>query len=186
MLSDEQRLSKNAKIAATLLSKRPALIERTCSLCGCIFKLARPKRRPDQAYCSRKCSATVNQVARSKAGGRASIAAQAETRRSKNEKFFAELCEQHFEQVICNEPMFNGWDADVILPKLQIAVLWNGIWHYEQVTKSHSVAQVQNRDQIKIKEIIACGYRPYVIKDLGRFDEAFVKAKFAEFLLFAG
>ena len=35
--------------------------------------------------------------------------------------------------------MFNGWDADVILPDLKIAIMWNGIWHYKQVRKNHNV-----------------------------------------------
>lgn len=51
--------------------------------------------------------------------------------------------------------MFNGWDADIIIPNIKVAVLWNGKWHYEQIKKGHSVKQVQNRDKIKLKEIVA-------------------------------
>ena len=49
--------------------------------------------------------------------------------------------------------MFNGWDADIVIEDIKTAVLWNGIWHYKKITKKHSVAQVQNRDKIKIDEI---------------------------------
>ena len=31
--------------------------------------------------------------------------------------------------------IFNGWDADIILTDLKIAILWNGKWHYEKLTK---------------------------------------------------
>lgn len=32
-----------------------------------------------------------------------------------------------------NKPMFNGWDADVLIFDFNIAVMWNGKWHYVQV-----------------------------------------------------
>lgn len=38
--------------------------------------------------------------------------------------------------------MFNGWDADIIIEDLKIAILWNGKWHYEKITEKHSVSQV--------------------------------------------
>lgn len=87
--------------------------------------------------------------------------------RSKNEIAFCELCEQHFNNVKHNEPIFNGWDADIIIEDYKIAVLWNGKWHYEKIKEGHSVKQVQNRDKIKIEEIIKSGYKPYIIKDMG-------------------
>ena len=80
-----------------------------------------------------------------------------------------------------NEPIFNGWDADVILPIQKIAILWNGKWHYEKITKKHSVQQVQNRDKIKLDEIKNLGYDSYIIKDLGSFDKKFVEDEFRNF-----
>jgi ribosomal protein L37AE/L43A len=49
-------------------------------------------------------------------------------KRSKNEIAFCELCEGHFgiDNVLHNVVMFNGWDADIILLKEKIAILWNG------------------------------------------------------------
>ena len=64
-----------------------------------------------------------------------------------------DLVKEKFPLTLSNVPMFNGWDADVIIPELKIAVLWNGNWHHKKITKKHSVLQVQNRDRIKIKEI---------------------------------
>ena len=78
--------------------------------------------------------------------------------------------------------MFNGWDADIILPKIKYAILWNGKWHYEQIKKQHSVEQVQNRDNIKINEIKKCGWVPYVIKDMGKYNKAFVNEQFNIFI----
>ena len=93
-----------------------------------------------------------------------------QNKRSKNEIAFAELCEKNFKKVLFNEPIFNGWDADIIIEDFKIAILWNGIWHYEKITKKHSLIQVQNRDKIKLFEINSCKYIAYVIKDIGKFD----------------
>ena len=115
-------------------------------------------------------------------GGKVSVTSQ--QRRSKNEEYFAELCERHFgkENVLTNEPLFDGWDADVILPSLKRACLWNGVWHYKQVSKTQSLAQVQARDRIKLDVIQKHGYTPYVIMDMGKYNRGFVETEFECFL----
>lgn len=115
-------------------------------------------------------------------GGCKGIQHQGDLRRSKNEIEFCKLCEEYFDNVKHNECIFNGWDADVIIEDIKFAVLWNGPWHYKQITKSHSVKQIQNRDKIKIKEIKESGWTPYIIKDMGKANKDFVKEKFDEFL----
>ena len=103
---------------------------------------------------------------------------QKETRRSKNEISFCELCKHYFNNVKHNESIFNGWDADVIIEDYKIAVLWNGPWHYRKITKNHSVKQVQNRDKIKIEEIKNSGYVPYIVKDDGKYNKNKVEIEF--------
>ena len=115
-------------------------------------------------------------------GGCKGIQHQGDLRRSKNEIEFCKLCEEYFDNVKHNESIFNGWDADIIIEDIKFAVLWNGPWHYKQITKSHSVKQTQNRDKIKVKEIEECGWTPYIIKDMGKANKDFVKEKFDEFL----
>ena len=115
-------------------------------------------------------------------GGCKGIQHQGDLRRSKNEIEFCKLCEEYFDNVKHNESIFNGWDADIIIEDIKFAVLWNGPWHYKQITKSHSVKQTQNRDKIKVKEIEECGWTPYIIKDMGKANKNFVKEKFNEFL----
>ena len=115
-------------------------------------------------------------------GGCKGIQHQGDLRRSKNEIEFCKLCEEYFNNVKHNECIFNGWDADIIIEDIKFAVLWNGPWHYKQITKSHSVKQIQNRDKIKIKEIKESGWTPYIIKDMGKANKDFVKEKFDEFL----
>lgn len=115
-------------------------------------------------------------------GGKKSAQVQSENRRSQNEIYFCELCEQHFNHVEHNISLFNGWDADIIIHDIKYAILWNGRWHYEKIAKLHSVLQVQNRDKIKIKEIQNYGYTPYIIKDMGKYNPDFVKEQFNIFL----
>lgn len=112
-------------------------------------------------------------------GGLKSV--QSQNRRSKNEILFSEYCDGKFDKILLNEPMFNGWDADIIIEDIKVAVLWNGKWHYEKITKKHSVKQVQNRDKIKIKEIINSGYIPYIIKDMGKYNIEKVKTEWEIF-----
>jgi hypothetical protein len=102
-------------------------------------------------------------------------------RRSKNEIMFFELCAEEFNNVKHNESIFDGWDADIILMDEKVAVLWNGKWHYEKITERHSVAQVQNRDKLKIKAINKMGWTAYTIKDMGSHNRSFVNDEFIKF-----
>lgn len=113
--------------------------------------------------------------------GRKSVALQGDSRRSKNEIYFYELCKTEFNKVLNNKPMFNGWDADIIVEDYKIAILWNGSWHYKKIKENHSIKQVQNRDKIKINEIQKVGYIPYVIKDMGKYNKSFVETEFEKF-----
>lgn len=142
-----------------------------CIICGLEIFSSKAK------YCD-KC----RKIRQSEAG-RKSAEAQTANKRSKNEIYFAELCKEKFSEVLENAPIFNGWDADVIIPELSIAILWNGIWHHKKIREKHSLRQVQSRDKIKIKEIKKLNYIPYVIDDLGRYNPEFVEEKFEEFLI---
>ena len=92
------------------------------------------------------------------------------------------MCAKEFE-ITTNEPYFDGWDADVIIHSEKTAILWNGIWHYKQIAKTQSLNQVQARDKIKTAIIYKYGYIPYVIKDMGKFNKAFVEQEFEIFKL---
>lgn len=148
-----------------------------CSVCGSNLPYDKRKRKT----CSDECL-NLKLKEGGKIGGRKSAEVQAESRRSKNETLFAEKCISQFDTVLTNEPIFNGWDADIIIEDIKVAVLWNGKWHYEKITEKHSVKQVQNRDKIKIEEIKKSGYIPYVIKDMGKFNETKVQKEFDKFL----
>jgi hypothetical protein len=131
-------------------------------------------------YCSNKCLAKkTNFGGLGKKGGQ--VSKNAQNRRSKNEIYFAELCQQKFKIVKTNENLFNGWDADIILFNEKVAIHWNGIWHYEQISKKQSLKQVQTRDKFKIENVEKCGYKNYVVKDMGAYNKSFVEQQFILF-----
>jgi len=169
-----KRLEINKKVSDKM--KKPLEIK-VCANPNCNTNFTENKK-----YCSLKCynSSDVHKE-KSRIGG--IISATVQQKRSKNEILFANLCIDNFNKVLCNEPIFNGWDSDIILVEEKIAILWNGNWHYKKITKSHSLEQVQNRDKIKIQEMINCGYMPYIIKDLGRYNEKFVFEEFEKLKL---
>lgn len=152
-----------------------------CTVCDRILDWDNRKRKT----CSDKCLHQIQRISGRKGGivgGKISAQVQSENRRSKNEKLFSEKCKEYFNNVLTNEAIFNGWDADIIIEDIKVAVLWNGKWHYEKITKDHSVKQVQNRDRIKIKEIKKSGYTPYVIKDMGKYNPDKVQNEFDIFI----
>ena len=56
--------------------------------------------------------------------------------------------------------------------------MWNGIWHYKQISKTQSLLQVQTRDKIKQSIIEKYKYKLYIIKDTGKYNKEFVKEQF--------
>lgn len=154
-----------------------------CKNCGENYQ-KKSSLASDSKFCSRSCSTKWrnkhNNLA-SRAGKKAAKVNK-QTKRSKNEKRFAKLCKKKFKSIKTNENIFNGWDADVIIKDIKVAVLWNGKWHYKKIMESHSVKQVQNRDHIKRKEIRKSEYLPYTIVDMGKHDKQLVKRQFKLFL----
>ncbi len=186
VLTDETRKKIALGLARhRLLFPKPPKIPREiaprqmkCKICGIEYMLY---NKQSATTCSMVCrKARLSQM------GKKSAQVQSETRRSLNEKCFYELCVAEFKNVENNKAIFNGWDADIIIHDVKVAILWNGKWHYEKITQKHSVAQVQNRDKIKMAEIIKLGYVPYIIKDMGRHDQKFVKLEFQKFLALLG
>jgi len=154
--------------------KKHHSIERICEYCH--TKYSSDTSEITRQYCSTKCAAKVN----GSIGGLHS--SQNNTRRSKNEKYFAQLCKKHFKNVECNKAIFFGYDADVIIHDIKVAVMWNGKWHYKQLRENQPLQKIRKRDKLKIKMIKKYGYKPYVIKDMGKYNRKFVLSRFREFI----
>lgn len=172
------RKSKSQKSPKPKIQKIK-ITTRICENCGKEFEESELGKK--SKYCCKECM-KQSRFKKLSIAGKKSASIQRNERRSKNEKLLCDLCEQYFDKVGHNEPIFNGWDADVLIYDLKIAILWNGVWHYKKITKQHSVKQVQNRDKIKINEIKQSGWIPYIIKDEGKYNPGLVKEKFDEFI----
>lgn len=174
----KKRKSINARVSIKLSKPKTT---RLCLVCNKTFVV----KKKQQKFCTKTCAAHHGlSCINLSAAGKASAKSQSEKRRSLNEISFFQLCYAQFTDSLSNVAVFDGWDADIVIPSLKIAVMWNGKWHYEKITAKHSVKQVQNRDSIKLQKIITAGYIPYVIKDMGRHNIEFVKEQFEKFLLF--
>ena len=175
IINDENKSKKKRK---------PDKRHRTCIVCGTPFITNCGGRKTCSDECMkfyrehRKEYLSDDSLLKLRNAGLKSSNVQAEIRRSKNEIYFCELCQNEFEKVTHNENKFNGWDADVLIYDFNIAVLWNGNWHYKEIKKSNSLNRIQNRDRIKVKEIENAGWIPYTIEDHGKFNKLFVEEEF--------
>jgi len=160
------------KVSATLtgresLRKGKLIVERIpikCAICQKSF-LDYPSASLKKTTCkSRECIKAVCSLS-----GR--VSASRRVKRSKQEMELFELCKTVFEDVLPNHIIADGWDADIVIPSLKLAIMWHGPWHYRDMKMSnHSLKQVQNRDRIKrglfkslgwtILEFRDCDYTP--------------------------
>jgi len=165
---------------------KKATQEVPCAFCSKIFKQKYSKQKVCNNECkkglisSRKGTGHYEKIGRM--GGL--VSAKKQFRRSFNEVYFAELCKKVFKTVLTNERIFDGWDSDVIIEDLKIAVAWNGIWHYKQVRADHNLEQVQTRDKSKDIIIKDHEYFHYIIKDMGSKNKNFVIKEFNKFIDF--
>ena len=194
--ANSRQFSKETKKKISEISKttiKQNKKERICKVCGKHYYHT-PHTGTTKIMCSKECSQyykshrndflSEETIQKFSLGGRKGSATQAENRRSKNEIEFCTLCENTFNNVEHNKPIFNGWDADVILYDFKIAVLWNGPWHYKEISKTTTLKQIQNRDIIKLNEIKKCGWTSYIIKDFGKHNKNFVNEQFEIFKQF--
>lgn len=148
-----------------------------CRICQVSFEV---DRKTHQRRLCQNCYKTERAKTGSINGRRN---AQNRPLRSKNEIYFFELCQTKFQNLEHNTAIFNGWDADIIIHDIKVAVLWNGEWHYRQNPRlKHSLLQTQNRDVYKLKQIVSCGYTPVSIVDFGRHNKKYVEKMFEEFI----
>lgn len=153
----------NAKAAKCLKCKhnsKQSLLTKNCRCCNQLFQYYKHSRR---LCCSPICFTTLRKQGASK-GGR--ISASRAVKRSKDEIALYELCKSYFTSVRHNEIIIDGWDADIIIDDYKIAIMWNGQWHYKQLTfKNHSLLQVQTRDKIKFDVLTSAGWDVIIFND---------------------
>lgn len=154
--------SEESRLKTSMALRQNKLHKRVCIVPGCGIEFHNKRNRGD--YCD--CCRSKRRSEVGSTGGKKSAAIQSNARRSGPEKRFFKLIKELYPDAEPNIPCFNGWDADIVIPSIKTAIHWNGRWHYEKITKKHSVIQVQNRDLIKAMEIDKMGWVSVVVRDL--------------------
>ena len=148
--------SKNSKCKDCKVIRKSKI--KICIICNKSFETNTKKN-----CCSNLCFSISRNRAGS-IGGRASAAKI--IKRSKDEIALYNLCKDYFISVRHNEIIKDGWDADIIIDDYKLAILWNGPWHYKQLTfKNHSLKQVQIRDKIKTDILKSNGWTVVSFRD---------------------
>ena len=134
-------------------------VESSCIICGSII-LVTPRYAARRLTCG---STTCKRAACAEAG---KVSASKRVKRSKQEIELFELCKEVFHDSLANHIIADGWDADIVIPSLMLAIMWNGPWHYKEMNMTnHSLKQVQNRDNIKRKLFESLGWKVLEFKD---------------------
>ena len=136
------------------IRKPKKTLQLSCRVCGVSFNYHRIRQT-----CSRACYNFTCQVSGRKAAATRCL-------RSKAEIALYQLCVVVFPDSMHNEIIADGWDADIVIPSLQLAILWNGPWHYQNMpVTNHSLLQVQTRDRIKKELFQQLGWTVLVFED---------------------
>jgi len=150
--------------------ERVAHFKCKCKICGKEFSHIKRK-----VTCSPECNSKLSSMSGKKGGSKTASLSFHKRNRSKNEKLFYSKIKEIFPDTIKNERIFNGSDADIIIPSIKLAIHWNGKWHYQNVFNNEKGQKifdtVKKKDVIRYSEVEKCGYRNYIIKDMGIFNE---------------
>lgn len=149
---NKTRLALSGRSRPEITKKRPT------NCCVCNDEIIRiPGRRKYPICNNMECRRVIGSIT-----GRSKKV----TLRSKQEVELFDLCSKYFTNVSNNLQIINGWDCDIFLPDFNIAVLWNGPWHYKQMPhKNHSLSQVVNRDLLKLQEFEKLGIQTLIFED---------------------
>jgi len=144
-----------------------------CANCGEVVKRDnRQIAKTKHSFCNKSCAATFNNKLKRK------------SRRSKIEAKFYNMLEQEFPSLDLSandKTMLDGYEVDVAIPELQLAIEWNGIVHFKPIYGQTKLDKIQGRDAEKLKIASNKNINLIVISDLvsddARLKEAFNDVK---------
>lgn len=133
-------------------------------------------------FCSTSCSAKFNNRLKRK------------SRRSKCEQLLFSLLQNQFPllKIFSNDKlMLEGFEVDIAIPELNVAIEWNGIVHFKPIYGISKLDKVQERDRLKQEISQRKGVELIIVTDLvstpKKVQEAFEEIKCRiEFLLTKG
>lgn len=153
-------VSKNTKLLISLKNKRPPFSKiGQCKVCNKFFHLLKNRKT-----CSDICYKKANIISGQKGG---KVSNTKRIKRSKDEIKLFNLCKEYIDSSTrSNYILVDNWDVDIFIPSLNLAIMWNGPWHYKEMKLyNHSLLKVQERDNIKINLFRNAGFVVKVFED---------------------
>lgn len=120
-----------------------------------------------KVFCNHSCAATFNNKLKRK------------SRRSKIEAKFYDLLVKEFPKlnILSNDKiMLDGYEVDISIPKLQLAIEWNGIVHFKPIYGQTKLNRIQGRDAEKLKIASNKNINLIIITDLVSNDKMLKQA----------
>ena len=127
------------------------------------------KNKSTNIFCNCSCAASYNNTQK-----------RSSNRRSKSESKLFDLLSEQYEQLefLANDKsMLDGYEVDIAIPQIKLAIEWNGIIHYKPIYGSEKLNKVQKRDSEKQHVAKQKGINLIVITDLASKD-SYVKEVF--------
>ena len=123
---------------------RITLITKPCGWCN--ESVSRPHNQAQSSesghiFCNRSCSASFNNTKKRK------------SKKSKCEILLKTLIETDYptlEIISSDKTVLNGFELDIYLPELHLAIEWNGIVHYHPIYGQTKLDKIQKRDSEKL------------------------------------
>ena len=125
------------------------------------------KSKTGNFFCDKSCAATFNNKLKRK------------SRRSKIETKLYNLLVEKFPSlnILSNDKtMLDGYEVDIAIPELQLAIEWNGIVHFKPIYGQNKLDKVQYNDAQKLKIASNKDINLIVIPDLVSNDKILKQA----------
>jgi len=145
----------------------------SCANCGNKKSITASDRRQSKSgrsFCNKSCAATYNNKLKRK------------VRRSKCEIALFQMLTDAFPKITVlpnNKTMLDGYEVDIAVPSIKLAIEWNGIVHFKPIYGQMKLNKIQQRDAEKQKIASNKGINLIIISDLvstqTRVNEAFVE-----------
>jgi hypothetical protein len=147
---------KKKQIIKNLIEKNTKTrVEFICPVCGKILMVTENEFKK-RKYCGGSCRNKINNK-------------QIFGTRSKAEVYLEETLKNEFPNLIMmfnDRELLNGKELDVYIPSLNLAIEWNGIYHYKKIRDDESFEKTTNKDKQKISDCVKLNIELYVVKDL--------------------
>lgn len=144
-----------------------------CGWCNKEFSKTRAesgKSKSGFEFCSRSCSISYNNTIRRR------------TRRSKSEILLYNLISEKYPElnILPNDKtLLGGLEVDIGIPKLNMAIEWNGVVHYKPIFGQEKLTKIKSIDAKKKRIAKNKGINLLIIKDLVS-KSSYVHEKFLE------